>query len=278
MLSVGLLDPGSHANASWSAATVDRLTLLPGIVAVLGAGARATASAEIVLSFEQSADFFPARLQVDRCTSASPHAAARSVAIEMSERAADEFFDAPLPVGKCYHLSTEMRQLLTALSDCAMAGVARDAYLTGTMLQLLAAAADALRCRSLIPMPGPSRLTPADSKRVMLAQEMIDDRWADKLTLDKLARECGLNRFKLTQGFRDLFQTSIHQALSERRFAEACKLLRSTDKHVALVAYEVGYSNAASFTRAFGKRFGVPPRALRETGAHPATGHGSSRR
>ena len=49
--------------------------------------------------------------------------------------------------------------------------------------------------------------------------------------------------------------------------AEARRMLLATDLPVASVAYRCSYQNNAAFTRAFNRRFGVPPTALRRTGA-----------
>ena len=82
---------------------------------------------------------------------------------------------------------------------------------------------------------------------------------AETATLDGISRACGLNRAKLTRGFRDLFGCTIAQALAERRLSHARRMLLSTDKPVSSIGYENGYLNNASFARAFGRRFGVSP-------------------
>ncbi len=88
---------------------------------------------------------------------------------------------------------------------------------------------------------------------------MIDDRWNEKLTLDAIARACGLNRAKLTRGFREMFNCSIAEALAERRLLEARRLLLTTDLPVSSIGYESGYLNNASFSRAFSRHFGHSP-------------------
>ena len=61
----------------------------------------------------------------------------------------------------------------------------------------------------------------ADSRRIMEARRMIDQRCHEKLTLDAIARACGLNRAKLTRGFREMFDCTIAEALTERRLQQA---------------------------------------------------------
>ena len=76
------------------------------------------------------------------------------------------------------------------------------------------------------------------------------------------AGACGINRANLTRGFRAMFRCSIADALAERRLGGARVMLLSTDLPVASVGYACGYLNAA-LTRAFSRRFGLPPSQLR---------------
>jgi AraC family transcriptional activator of pyochelin receptor len=95
---------------------------------------------------------------------------------------------------------------------------------------------------------------------------MIEERWHEKLTLETIARACGLNRAKLTRGFRDMFACTIAEALAEQRLRQASRMLLTTDKPVSSIGYENGYLNNASFARAFSRRFGVSPSDYRACG------------
>jgi AraC family transcriptional activator of pyochelin receptor len=95
------------------------------------------------------------------------------------------------------------------------------------------------------------------------ARRLIADRSGEKLTLDVIARSCGLNRSKLSKGFKTLFDCTVAQAIAEQRLESARRRLLTTDLPVSSIGYEAGYSNNASFARAFGRRFGRPPSGLR---------------
>ena len=88
----------------------------------------------------------------------------------------------------------------------------------------------------------------------------------EKLTLGTIARQCGLNRTKLSRGFRELYRCSVGEALADKRLAEARRQLLATDLPVSVIGYRTGYSNNASFSRAFGRRFGQSPSELRSSG------------
>lgn len=92
---------------------------------------------------------------------------------------------------------------------------------------------------------------------------MIDERASEKLTLDLIARACGLNRSKLTRGFKEMFDVTVAQAIAERRLDLARRMLLTTDLPVSFIGYESGYLNNASFARAFGRRFGRSPSDFR---------------
>jgi AraC family transcriptional activator of pyochelin receptor len=100
---------------------------------------------------------------------------------------------------------------------------------------------------------------------VIEARRLIDEHWSEKLTLGQIARRCGLNRTKLTRGFRELYRCSVTEALAEKRLGEARRQLVATDLPVGIIGYRSGYTNNASFTRAFGRRFGVSPTDFRAT-------------
>ena len=110
---------------------------------------------------------------------------------------------------------------------------------------------------------GPASLSQVDMNRISAARRIVDEQWTEKLTLDQIARRCGLNRSKLSRGFREIYRCTVSEALAERRLAEARRQLLSTDLPVSLIGYRSGYLNNASFTRAFGRRFGQSPTNFR---------------
>ena len=63
-----------------------------------------------------------------------------------------------------------------------------------------------------------------------------------------------------------MYDRSIGDVLVEKRLEGARQLLRVTDLPVSSIGYRCGYLNNASFTRAFTRRYGVPPTRARLTG------------
>jgi AraC family transcriptional activator of pyochelin receptor len=105
-----------------------------------------------------------------------------------------------------------------------------------------------------------------EGRRLSVAMRMIDEGWREAPTIDRLARACGLNREKLTRGFRARYGCTVGEAIAERRLRHAEALLGDPDLAIGTVGYRSGYRSEASFCRAFRRRFGVPPNVFRKQG------------
>ncbi len=172
-------------------------------------------------------------------------------------------FDFALQAVGNWHLSSDIRAIALAVRDCALPLAARDTLRLAKSIELLCATFERLSSGALVPVDDARMLSAIDARRIVAAQRMIDDHWNEKLTLETISRACGINRAKLTRGFRAMFDSSIADAIAERRLGGARAMLLSTDLPVALVGYACGYQNNASFTRAFSRRFGLAPTQLR---------------
>ena len=164
-----------------------------------------------------------------------------------------------------YLLAAELRAIAGAIRDCAMGEAAALPYRLAKSIELLCEILSAQGRGELLNADSPS-LSFADCRRVASARELIEENWRERLTLSQIARSCGLNRSKLSRGFRELYRCSVSEAIAERRLAEARKELLATDLPVGLIGYRSGYQNNASFSRAFCRRFGIPPSDFRARG------------
>jgi len=158
-----------------------------------------------------------------------------------------------------YHLPTELRAIAHAIVDCATPAPVRTTYRLGKSIELLCESFRLLTAAALVPAREDGALSLTDARRLIEARRLIDERWNEKLTIDRIARACGLNRVKLNRGFREMFDCTVAVALAERRLEEASRMLRTTDRPISSIGYDNGYLNNASFARAFARRFGVSP-------------------
>ena len=182
-------------------------------------------------------------------------------ACERLYRGAPDFED-----GATYLLPPEIRAIARAIRDCEMLPEAAIPYRLAKSIEFICEILRALRSGELIAAGG-GTLSFADSRRIDAAKRLIDDHWEEQLSLSTIARRCGLNRSKLSRGFREIYRCSISEALAERRLSEARRQLIATDLPVGLIGYRSGYQNNASFSRAFCRRFGVPPSNYRSQAA-----------
>ena len=175
------------------------------------------------------------------------------------------FGDLPDPDARWY-LPSDLRALGQSIvaPDCDEG--AADTLRLARSIELLCQFFAALRTGNLVSVDGQPSLTESDIARIAAARRIVDTRWHEKLTIDDIAKSCGINRDKLTRGFRELYQCSVAEALSERRLRQARQMLAASDLPVASIGYRCGYLNNASFTRAFSRRFGMAPTAMRRVG------------
>jgi len=158
-----------------------------------------------------------------------------------------------------YHLPSELRLIALAIRDCAMEASARTTYRGCKAVELFCETFRLLKSEALVPAREDGALSLADARRLVAARRLIDEQWQEKLTIDLIARSCGLNRVKLSRGFRAMFDCTVATALAERRLHEASRMLRTTDRPISSIGYDSGYLNNAAFSRAFARRFGLSP-------------------
>lgn len=85
------------------------------------------------------------------------------------------------------------------------------------------------------------------------------------ITLDDFAGGLGLSKFHFLRRFRDEAGITPGMFLQLYRIAEAMERLAYSDRAIREIAREVGYRNAAAFSRAFHKVAGTQPRRYRRT-------------
>ena len=95
--------------------------------------------------------------------------------------------------------------------------------------------------------------------RIAPVLEYIDKHYAEEITLSELAGLLNVNESYLCRMFKRIVNTSIVQYLNFVRVCKAEKLLISTDKSIAEISYESGFSSVSYFNRTFKKhKFTTP--------------------
>jgi AraC family transcriptional activator of pyochelin receptor len=162
-----------------------------------------------------------------------------------------------------FFLKADAARLAASIPYFPMGGRVGAVYRIAKCRELFCTAVYHYLAGELVPVSG-ADCSAEDSRRLFEAQRLIATRFSEKLTLRSIGRACGLNRTKLTSGFRTLFNRTIAEALSEERLKWAAEELRSGDMSVSQIAYGSGYLSHASFTRAFSKHYGLAPKDWRK--------------
>jgi LacI family transcriptional regulator len=79
------------------------------------------------------------------------------------------------------------------------------------------------------------------------------------LSVDDIAREVGVPRYRLERGFRRYLQRGVNAELRRRRLDEFRRLLRSSDAPIAELSARIGFRSLESMHRCFRNAYGTTP-------------------
>jgi len=163
------------------------------------------------------------------------------------------------PMGK---ITPTMQLTLQQLLNCPYQGVTKRMYLESKTLELLAMQfAKWGEAEQQLTLKAP--LQGDDIERVYYAKEILIRRWENPPSLLELAKQVGLNDYKLKQGFRQVFGTTVFGYLQQYRMELAKQFLADEGLSIGGVAQRVGYASQSRFCHAFKRQFGITPGAYR---------------
>ena len=85
------------------------------------------------------------------------------------------------------------------------------------------------------------------------------------LSVDDVAREMGVPRYRLERSFRTCLNRGVNAELRRKRIEKLCHLLRTTDDPIAKLAPIVGFSSPEYLHSCFRKDLGMTPRQYRKS-------------
>ena len=103
--------------------------------------------------------------------------------------------------------------------------------------------------------------------QVRRALSLLHTRACEPWTTDDLAAELGMSRSAFATRFAQVMGMPPMRYLTRWRMRQAANDLTARGKSVSEVAYDLGYSSEAAFTRAFRREFGSPPGEWRSRAA-----------
>ena len=160
------------------------------------------------------------------------------------------------PMGQ---ITPTMQLALQQILNCPYQGMTKRMYLESKTLELLAMQfAQWGEAEKQLTLKAP--LQADDIERVYYAKEILIRRWDNPPSLLELAKQVGLNDYKLKQGFRQVFGTTVFGYLQQYRMELAKQFLADEGLSIGGVAQRVGYASQSRFCHAFKRQFGITPK------------------
>jgi AraC-like DNA-binding protein len=98
-----------------------------------------------------------------------------------------------------------------------------------------------------------------ERRQILQAQQLLNERYDEEWSIDRLAQTVGLNEKKLQAGFRAMAGRTVHAHLREVRLSAAAEML-ARGVSVSDTAHAVGFANLSHFSKSFREAMGTSPR------------------
>ncbi|WP_243767535.1 AraC family transcriptional regulator [Paenibacillus agricola] len=109
-----------------------------------------------------------------------------------------------------------------------------------------------------------SQITDANGLRADWIRSYIDSHYFEPLMSGELAQKLGISSRHAAQIFKDQYQLTLLQYLTEVRMSIAKKLLAESDKDIVSISFEVGYESLPTFYRTFKNYVKLAPNQYRQ--------------
>jgi len=141
--------------------------------------------------------------------------------------------------------------VLDALGDHAGARVSYRRYLR---------VADGKAADGAVAVPAAGRKRPLEPSFLKRADRYVAERLAQPLSIDELARHCGVSTRTLQKAFADFRGLTPVAHARNLRLDEAHRALANGEGSVKEVSVRLGFGSSTTFATEYRRRFGVPPR------------------
>ncbi len=155
-------------------------------------------------------------------------------------------------------LTAGMLSAARELTQSRYEGKLQQTFAKVKSLELLCLAIEAM---TLVDEPDPRRLRLSDYDIRLLhrVRDELATSYASPLSLADMSRHIGMNRNKLSLGFKALFGSGVYEYCQQLRMQRARTLLQQGRLSVLEVALDVGFQNQSSFSRAYKQFYGCAP-------------------
>lgn len=98
--------------------------------------------------------------------------------------------------------------------------------------------------------------------------EYIEDNLNKKIELQEIANKAFLSKYHFHRIFHATIGESVAEYVRRRRLIEAANELLNTENKIIDIALNYQFSTQESFTKAFKKFYGIPPKEFRKNRAN----------
>jgi AraC-like DNA-binding protein len=159
------------------------------------------------------------------------------------------------PAARVRPVPQHIKSVLEAALTDALTGGLRRLHAQARVLDFLVALAGHLHT---LPCPEANRRA-----RIRRVRDELDQLQGQVPNLGELARRHGFSARALNQGFKEAFGRTVLAYITDLRLDAADALLRASHVPLKVVASRLGYASVSHFSRAYSRRFGVRPGAVR---------------
>ncbi|WP_249275156.1 helix-turn-helix domain-containing protein [Terribacillus saccharophilus] len=104
-----------------------------------------------------------------------------------------------------------------------------------------------------------------NTRRAKWLKHHLETRYFEIASMEEVAAKAGVSSRYMNQIFKEMYDTTPYQFLTEVRLLKVKKMLRESDREIVSICFEVGFEAVSTFYRVFKKYVGVTPNVYRRT-------------
>ena len=157
-------------------------------------------------------------------------------------------------------IKSSSKMVIEQILNCPLCGNTAKLYLEAKAMELIA-----LMIHQMNISPEFSKSFQSfspDKNKIYEARDILVYDLENPPSLSKLCSLTGLNKNLLNKGFKEVFGSTVFDYLREFKLEKSKEWIEEEGRNTSIteIAFRAGYSQPASFSRAFSRKFGAPPK------------------
>ena len=114
-------------------------------------------------------------------------------------------------------------------------------------------------CRNVVTNPKSISEDNTELFQIMKSLEYIQKNYADKITIEELARQASMSKSSFFRFFEKYYNTTPIEYLNNYRIIVAKKMLSETNKSIVVISQDCGFFDSSHFIKQFKEITGITP-------------------